>query len=115
MIIKTLKDYPDNGKHQECNIGLPFLIRKGEDGYYYTDAKGKERKYNLFKSEDKVDDRWIVHLTEGANESLKEIFKIKVNKDLNKIVKYCREIYCKSLKLEIKKMNKYLNDNCNKK
>ena len=101
-IISTIENYPEDGKHQQCDTGLPFCIRKGEDGYYYN-VKGIEKKYNIFKG-DKIDDRWICHLTESANESLEQIFQIKCNKDLDSILEYCKKTYIKSLKLEIKRM-----------
>lgn len=107
-IIETIEDYPDNGSHQECYIGLPFEIRKGEDGYHYINRKGKELKYNIYKSETKVEDRWICYLTEGANQSLESIFEVKVNRDLDVIIKYCVQKYKKSLKLEMKRINKEL-------
>jgi len=103
----TIPNYPDDGNHIECEIELPFEIRKGEDGYFWNDKNGKERSYNIFKS-DKIDDRWIVHLTEDANKSLQQIFEIKVNKSLDKIIDYCITVYVKSLKMEIKRINKEL-------
>jgi len=105
--IFTIPNYPDNGKHQECEIGLPFEIRKGEDGYFWTDKKGKEKSYNIFKG-DKIDNRWIVHLTEDANKSLLKIFEIKMNKDLDKIIEYCVNLYIRSLKMEILRITKEL-------
>jgi len=103
--IFTIQNYPDDGKHQECKIGLPFEIRKGEDGYFWVDKNGKEQSYNIFKS-DKIDSRWIVHLDKNSyiNPSLNKIFEIKVNKDLDKIIDYCVFIYVKSCKLEIKRL-----------
>jgi len=95
--ITTIKNYPDDGRHQECWINLPFQIRKGEDGYYWRDKKGKEHKYNLSKDINKIDGRWIVNLEDDANYSLKQIFEIKVNKDLEKIIAYCVKLYLKSL------------------
>lgn len=110
--INTISDYPDNGKHMECEISLPFDIRKGEDAYEYT-IKGISKMYNVFKSETKIDDRWIVHLKEQSNESLEKIFEIKLNKDLYVILSYCKKIYIKSLKMEIKRIQldlKKIND-----
>jgi hypothetical protein len=101
--IETLPNYPDNGKHLECYIDLPFNIRKGEDGYHWKDKKGNEHTYNLNKS-GKVDERWIVHLSRFCNTSLEEIFEIKVNKDLDKILSYCLRIYKKSLTMELKRI-----------
>ena len=108
--ITTITDYPDDGKHQECYIGLPFDIRKGEDSYQYI-VKGVKKMYNSSKSTNKIDDRWIVHLEKGCgNKSLKNIFEIKLNKDLNKIISYCRKIYMRSLEMEIKRIQTELND-----
>ena len=92
--------YPKNGKHQTCLTGLPFDIQKGEGGYYYK-VKGVQKKYNLGK---KVDERWICHLEDYANHSLQRIFEIKVNKDLDEIVKYCVKLYLKSLQMEREKV-----------
>lgn len=104
--ITVIENYPDNGKHLECHIPLPFMIRKGEDGYYYR-RKGKEYKYNLFKG-DKIDDRWIVHLDgrgcHNISPSLERIFEIQVGKDLDKIVDYCFKIYRKSLNMEFDRL-----------
>lgn len=102
-IIDTLENYPDNGKHQQCWIELPFEIKKGEDGYYWMDKNKVEHPYNMFK--ENIDDRWIVHLAPDANQSLLEIFEIKVNKDLNKILQYCFKVYRKSLKMELDRLN----------
>jgi hypothetical protein len=111
--IKPIKNYPDNGKHLECNIGLPFKIRKGEDGYVYYDKNGKEKLYGYKKIKNnyihKTDDRWIAHINGnrlGYNNSLIEIFEIQVNKDLDKIVDYCFKTYEKSLNLELLKLKK---------
>lgn len=110
--ITTIRNYPDDGRHLECHLPLPFDIKRGEDGYYYHDKRGKECKYNLFKSEGKVDDRWIVHLdktenaVDGINPSLERIFHIMVDKDLDKIVDYCFEVYEKSLEMEKKRLEK---------
>jgi len=105
MLITNLKNYPINGKHQECLINLPFKITKGEDQFYWNDKKGNEHKYNIFKNANKIDQRWIVFLKKDyCNPSLKKIFEIKVNKDLNKIIDYCFKIYQKSLKLELKRL-----------
>jgi hypothetical protein len=105
--IFTIPYYPDDGNHQECDIGLPFEIRKGEDGYFWTDKKGKEYSYNIFKG-DKIDNLWIVHLTKDANKSLIDIFEIKTNKDLNKLITYCVSLYKKSLSMEIKRLTQEL-------
>ena len=109
--IKTIENYPDDGKHLECFIPLPFQIRKGEDGYYWKDNKGNEHAYNIFEDENRVDDRWIVHLRpEELNPSLIKIFEIKVNKNLDEILKYCIDVYRKSLKMEMKRIDKLLNE-----
>lgn len=105
-VIQRLKDYPDNGKHQECVIDLPFEIRKGEDGYFWYEGD-VEKSYNFLKG-DKIDQRWIVHIDNGhtkVNASLKAIFKIKLSRDLNVILKYCLNLYVKSLKLEKKRIS----------
>jgi hypothetical protein len=110
--ISTIENYPDDGNHLECHISLPFDIKRGEDGYYYTDKKGIEHTYNLKDINNlnrKTDDRWIVHINgnaPGANRSLRDIFNIMVDKDLDKIVDYCFDIYEKSLELEKKKVEK---------
>lgn len=109
--IYVIKDYPDDGNHLECDLSLPFQIRRGEDGYYYRDKKGIERKYNIYKG-DKIDDRWIVHLhsnegsEDGLNPSLVKIFHIMVDKDLDKIIDYCFSVYEKSLRMELKRIEK---------
>lgn len=108
--ITTIRNYPDNGKHQECHIELPFDIRKGEDGYHYKNKKGIELKYNLYKSKNITEKRWIVHLARQTNESLERIFEVKTNKDLDKIIKYCVKIYEKSLKMEMKRLKKELSN-----
>ena len=110
--ISKIENYPDNGRHLQCWIGLPFQIRKGEDGYRWKDRKGKEYKYNLYKNEDKIDERWIVHLEDSASESLQDIFDIKVSKDLDKIIKYCVRLYLKSLEMEAKRVRSELSDYC---
>lgn len=113
--ITVIENYPDDGNHLECFIPLPFQIRRGEDGYYYYDKRGVERKYNLFKSENKIDDRWIAHIdgdAPGANRSLREIFHIIVDKDLDKVVDYCIATYEKSLKLELKKLERFKKEIC---
>ena len=102
--IITIRNYPENGKHQECLIDMPFQIRKGEDGYQYRDKSGNQKEYNLYKNEDKIDERWICHLTEDANDFLHNIFEVKCNKDLDIIIKYCLEMYEKSLELEINRL-----------
>src|SRR3990172_3432939 len=106
-VIKTIKNYPDDGNHQECHTGLPFTIRKGEDGYYYNDEDGVEQKYNMDRYT--IDKRWIVQLTPTANQSLKQIFEIKVDEDMDTLVEYCVKLYKKSMLMEIERMKKELN------
>ena len=106
--IYTIENYPADGNHLECDINLPFQIRKGEDEFYYINEKGEEKSYNNYKN--KIDDRWIVFLTDEASESLQNIFKIKVSRDLDKIIEYCQNIYKKSIELEIKRLNKELKE-----
>jgi len=103
--IFTIPNYPNDGNHQECDIGLPFEIRKGQDGYFWNDKKGKEHSYNMGY---KVDKRWIVHLTKGANKSLVKIFEIKTSESLDKIINYCVALYKKSLSMEIKRLTQEL-------
>ncbi len=104
VLIKNLKTYPQDGKHQECIIaGLPFDISKGRDSYTYLNKKGKETWYG---GPSKTSDKWICHLTEQANNSLFEIFEIEQSKDLDKLVNYCIDLYIKSLSMEIQKVNK---------
>lgn len=103
-----IKSYPDTGEHIECWINLPFLIRKGEDPFHYT-IKGKQHLYNSYKT--KVDDRWIVRVKIVlANPSLIDIFEIKVDKNLDKIIGYCVKVYKKSLEMEIERMKKELRE-----
>lgn len=102
--VFPMDTYPQDGRHLQCYTGLPFQIRKGEDGYFWKDKKGKDHKYNIYNSYDKVDDRWIVHLEKYANQSLKKIFEVKTSKNLDKIVEYCVKLYKKSLKMEIERL-----------
>ena len=105
--IIPLKNYPDNGKHQRCVTELPFDITKGEDRFCYEDKDGKRHHYN---SGEETDERWIVFVSASqSNISLKKIFKIKVNKDLNVILDYCVKIYKKSLEMELVRINEILN------
>lgn len=111
--ITVIENYPDDGNHLECNLPLPFDVKRGEDGYYYRDKKGVERAYNLKNINNdkrKTDDRWIVHLDtgrlHGINPSLERIFNIMVDKDLDKIVDYCFDIYEKGLEMEKKRLEK---------
>lgn len=103
--VRTLKNYPDNGKHQVCKIDLPFDITKGEDGFYWVDKNGVQHKYNLFSTKSKVDDRWIATIKEGVlNPSLIKLFDTKVHKDLNVVVDYCKKTYIKSLNQELQRV-----------
>ena len=108
--ITTIKNYPDNGEHQQCNLPMPFEIRKGEDGYYYKDKKGEEKAYNLHPATKagkwKPTKKWICHLKPEANESLKSIFATKESLKLDTLVEYCTKLYVKSLAMEIKRINK---------
>lgn len=107
--ITAIKNYSDDGNHLECHLPLPFQIRRGEDEYIYRDKHGIEKKYNIFKG-DKIEKRWIAHLTDGGyhgiNPSLEEIFEIKVDADLDRLVNYCFRMYEKSLKLEAQRLKK---------
>ena len=107
--IETLINYPDNGKHQFIKCDYPFNISKGHDGFFYTDHTGLEKKYNMSKG-NKIDDRWILFLKKKASPSLKKIFKIKVNKDLGKVLEYCEKMYISSLKMEIKRLTAELKE-----
>lgn len=94
--IKTIKNYPDNGKHQECVTDLPVKIKKGEDGYLYF-IDGVVTEYN---KGDELDQRWICHAQGNASISFKKIFKPKAHEDLNVILKYCVDLYLDSLAME---------------
>lgn len=104
--IISIDNYPDDGNHLECVLDLPFEIRKGEDGYIWLDKNGVEHKYNMYKTDHRIENRWIVHLRRDANNSLNEIFEVRMNKDLNKIVKYCVTLYLKSLEMEKERVQK---------
>lgn len=109
--IKNLKNYPENGKHLECIINLPFEIKKGEDGYYYYDKNGQQHKYNLFDDPDKVDDRWIINLSENSSlYFVDKFFEIKTSKDLDKLVGYAAKTYIKALQSEINRVKKEFKD-----
>lgn len=105
--IYNLKDYPDDGNHQECFMDLPFKVTKGEDAFIYTI---KEKEYTYNKSGN--DQRWFCNLKYEldfyVSPSLEEIFEFKVHKDLNIILEYCRKLYVKSLKMEIKRSKQEL-------
>lgn len=102
--MTPIKHYPDDDNHLECHLPLPFEIKRGGE----EDKRDVEAKNSLFKSE--TNDKWTVHLktgeneTHGINPSLKRIFRVKVNKNLNKIINYCFDIYEKSLELEKKRL-----------
>lgn len=104
--IITIKNYPDDGKHQVCNLDIPIVITKGEDPFHWIDNKGVEHLYGSYTG--KVDERWICYLygetRTGINPSLKKIWENKVNKDLDKIVDYCLKVYRKSLALEMDRL-----------
>lgn len=108
-MITNLADYPDTGEHQECFINIPcFSITKGHDCFFWKDKNGEEHSYNNYKTT--VDKRWIVTLNESeASSSLKEIFEIKTSKDVHKIIEYCVNLYRKSLKMELAKIEDDLN------
>jgi len=100
--IFNLRNYPDDGNHQECFTDLPFKITKGEDGFPYH-IKGKEYQYNKSGK----DQRWFCELgDEYISPSLEEIFEFRVHKDLNIILEYCRKLYVRSLKMEMKRLKK---------
>ena len=83
--ISKLWDYPDNGKHQETKMDLPFFeIRKGEDEYHYS-QDGKEYKYNSCKNVTKM---WIINLIDNPPDFLSDNFKIKTSKDHEKLIDY---------------------------
>jgi len=102
--IKNLKDYPNDGNHQEVVWDLPFEIRKGEDGYWFT-VDGKERIYNMGKT---PTSKWIVNLKPNASDSLKKIFKIRLSFEYEKLIEYCIPLYKQSLQMEIKRLTKEL-------
>lgn len=113
--IDSLPRYPDNELHQECFIYLPgnilpFEMRKGEDGYHYH-TNGKEKKYNL-REDGEVSQNWIVHLSSCSlslpNKSLRDIFEIKESKSLVEIIRYCIDLYKKSLAMEVIRINEEL-------
>ena len=105
MVVNILNNpnYPDDGNHLICELdGLPFDIRKGEDRYYWTAEDGTECAYD--------GDRWIVWLTDGASESLTQLFEVKIDTELSSIIHYCVNIYVESLHMEIERTkNKFSN------
>jgi len=102
--IQNIPNYPLNGNHLECVIEMPFAIYKGVDPFWYTDKNGKEHKYGGKTHPDK---RWVCGLRpSGGNVILESIFYIKAHKDLDKILAYCKKKYIKSLKMELKRIEK---------
>ncbi len=105
--IVTIKNYPDDGKHQECQTSMPFRIRKGQDAYYWLDVEGNQHWYNMRtgrQKKDWVDDRWIAHMTEDANRSLESIFHVKAHRSLDVILGHCVALYRQSLEMERERM-----------
>lgn len=113
--IKNIKNYPENGKHQECITNLPFDITKGLDSFIYYKHQS-DKDYKEYNSEkrcgDKVDNRWIATLNSSANESLKECFSVKLHKDLDKVLVWCERCYILSLEMEIKRLKKEYGTYC---
>ena len=102
--IINIPNYPKDGKHQEILWDLPFEIRKGEDGYWFT-VDGKEHTYNMGKT---TTSKWIVNLKLNASDSLKKIFKIKLSFEYEKLIEYCIPLYKQSLEMELKRITKEL-------
>ena len=48
--IINLKDYPQDGNHQECLTQMPIKITKGEDGFPYTTVNVKLITYLRMKT-----------------------------------------------------------------
>lgn len=117
MKIINLWQYPEDGKHQECLIDLPFKITKGADSFIYYE-KNSDKDYKIYNSAEKwvnkVDNRWIAIPNSDANFSLKEIFVIKPNKNLDKVISQCEKCYIRSLEMEIKRIKKELSKYKNK-
>ena len=78
---------------------LPFLITRGKKGFYYTDLHGKVRAYNIFLEEGLKDERWYAELVEKPcmPQHLKAVFKPKVGRSLDTLVRYCVKCYLRSL------------------
>ena len=113
--IENLSTYPTDGNHKKCITKLPFIITKGNDPFIYYEHESDKnwKEYNSEKEfGNKVDARWIVILSDNANFSLKECFTVKLNKDLNKILKWCERCYILSLELEIKRLKKEYKTYC---
>ena len=87
--IRNIRNYSQDGRHQEVVWDIPFVIRKGEDPYYYT-VKGVEFKYNDGEQTTK---KWICRLHANAQSSLENEFEIKTSLDVDKLVKYCVKLY----------------------
>lgn len=108
QVIENLKYYPQDSNHQKCTLydvssnELPFQITKGKDAYWYADEKGEEHFYG--NKSGVPDKRWIVHLKDFANPSLRTIFKIKTSRSLETLVKYCRKLYLRSIDMEIRRL-----------
>jgi len=105
-IIRTIKNYPDDGKHQEViaitPFDFPFEIRKGEDSYWYNDKEGVQHCYN---GGENTTELWIVNLREDeANKSLRDIFEIKVMRDVDKLIAHCLRLCKRSIPMEIKRL-----------
>ena len=110
--ISNMPKYPKNGEHQVCDIyldgiRLPFDIGKGRDEYWWVDDKGKEHQYN---GGPRVTKKWICHVYEDGNKSLLKIFRVKQSTDLDKICQHCVKLYWRSLKMEMKYMNKQIKE-----
>ena len=109
-MIRNIRIYPDDGKHQEYITKLPFTILKGVDPFRYS-SNGKDMYYNDEKKwGNRVDNRWIALTNASANPSLKFIFKAKLSKDIDKVLEYCKKTYLKSLKLELKRIEKEIKE-----
>jgi hypothetical protein len=78
---------------------LPFVIRKGEDGWYYEDKNGKEQGYNMGKTTTK---KWIAYLDTTTSNSLEDMFEITVMEDVTKLIAHCVKLYKRSLLAELK-------------
>lgn len=103
--IINIPNYPKDGNHQEVLWDLPFEIRKGEDGYYFT-VDGKGHTYNMGKT---PTTKWIVNLKPNASDSLKKIFKIRTAFECEKLIEYCIPLYKQSLQMEIRRLIKEFN------
>jgi hypothetical protein len=106
--LRNIKNYPDNGDHQEVvfddYLSFPFYISKGLDSFRY-EFNGRICKYNSGKNTTK---NWIVKLQPWANDSLNNIFDIKIEKDVDKLIAHCVKLYKRSILLEIERFKKEL-------